>query len=134
METCSLCARWQSAQGLFAFCPLQGEITKFRNGCVSWQIASEARDVCEYCGRPKRSPNYAYHLCSRIEKPIWMKSGAQGRILHLVFYTGLTQCGKQFNPQKTEAPKATSKAPTMPCCHSCMQAVLVQQTKGVQNA
>ena len=134
MKTCSLCTHWHSAQGLFALCPIQDRMTKFRNNCVSWQVVSEVRDVCEYCGRPKSSPNYAYHLCSRMEAPTWMKSGPQGRILHLVFYTGLAQCGKKFDPQKIEAPKLTSQSPTMPYCHPCAQADLVHQMKAVQNA
>ena len=131
MHTCSLCSHWISTQGLFAFCSLQDELKKFRDGCTSWQAASESRAVCEYCGRPERSPNYAYHLCiSYVEKATWMRSGAQGRILHLVNSSGLAQCGKQFDPQKTEQPKASSNALTMPYCQTCAQV----EMKGDQNA
>ena len=135
MKTCSLCTHWLSIQGLFAFCNPQDGNKKFSDSCISWQATREPRTVCEYCGRPNNSPNYANHICSPlIEKAIWMRSGAQGRILHLIDPSGLAKCGRQFDPQKTQAPKVISTAPTMPYCHSCMQAVLVQQTKGVQNA
>ena len=173
MKTCSLCIRWQSTNGLFALCPLREEFKGFRDGCVSWQATSEPRDVCEYCGRPKNSPNYAYHLCIAIapqarelspeatceqcghtqdhdpdndilacencgelifvleeeEKPIWMRSSRQGHILHLIASSGLALCGRQFDPQKTQVPKVTSTAPTLPYCGACMRADLALQTR-----
>ncbi len=80
MDTCSLCTHWQSNHGLFALCSLREELMKFNDGCILWQEASESRAVCEYCGRPKNSPNYAYHICSPlIEKAIWKRSGAHPR-------------------------------------------------------
>jgi len=31
-------------------------------------MAQNTQEVCEYCGKPKNSPNYAYHICVSAKK------------------------------------------------------------------
>lgn len=64
-----------------------------------------------------------------LQQKIWKQSGSQGRVLHLIDSTGLAQCGRQFDPQKTQEPKITSNAPTLAYCQHCMKADLVRQTE-----
>jgi predicted Zn-ribbon and HTH transcriptional regulator len=59
---------------------------------------------------------------------IWKQSGSQGRVLHLIDPAGLAQCGRQFDPQKTQEPEVTPNAPTLSYCPRCMQANLARQT------
>ena len=64
-----------------------------------------------------------------LQQIIWKQSGSQGRVLHLIDPTGLAQCGRQFDPQKTQEPEVTSNAPTLAYCPRCMQADLARQTE-----
>lgn len=35
-------------------------------------IGQNTQGACEYCGKPKNSPNYAYHICASVKKEVVM--------------------------------------------------------------
>jgi hypothetical protein len=93
-------------------------------GEPAWEVTDHKKTL-----KPSFPVSENGQLHSEEKEPGWKKSGAQGHVLHLIDATGVSQCGRRFDPEKTQTPKVTSTAPTLPYCRNCMRTDLALQSR-----